>query len=263
MTPDISNPHAVNRLLEIAQTAADEIIGVYESADFGVETKADSSPLTEADRRSNAAIVSKLRREFPEIPILSEETSAVSYEVRKHWDTFWLIDPLDGTKEFIKRNGEFTVNMALIRSETPVFGIVGRPVGGEIYYGGKEFGSYRRSCDGSVTRLHNPHHYTDLAEVLVVGSRSHLTDEVMEFVEELRRSGKKVDFLTAGSSLKLCLVAEGKAAVYPRLGPTMEWDTAAAHAVVLGAGRSVLNYETRLPLRYNKENLLNPWFIVE
>lgn len=263
MTPDFSNPDVISKLLEITQRAAEEILDVYESANISVETKTDSSPLTEADRRSNAVIVSALEREFPGLPVLSEETRAVPYEERKHWKSFWLVDPLDGTKEFIKRNGEFTVNIALIVDQKPAFGAVGRPVGGEIYYGGRDFGSYRRSSDGRQKRLYNPHHYKDLTEVLVVGSRSHLTDEVTKFVENLRNSGKKVEFLSAGSSLKICLVAEGKAAVYPRLGPTMEWDTAAAHAVVLGAGRSLLNYQTRKPLLYNKENLLNPWFIVE
>ncbi len=263
MTPDFSNPDVIAKLLAITQKAADEILDVYESANISVETKTDSSPLTEADRRSNAAIVTGLEREFPGLPVLSEETRTVPYEERKHWGAFWLVDPLDGTKEFIKRNGEFTINIALVVKETPAFGIVGRPVNGEIYYGGKDFGSYRRSSDGRLKQLHNTRHYEDLTEVLVVGSRSHLTDEVTKFVENLRNSGKKVEFRSAGSSLKICLVAEGKAAVYPRLGPTMEWDTAAAHAVALGAGRSVLNYETREPLLYNKENLLNPWFIVE
>lgn len=261
--PDFSSPQTVGRLAEIVRRASAEILAVYESADFGVEAKSDDSPLTEADRRSNAVIIGELTREFPDIPVLSEETRAIDYSERKDWNAFWLVDPLDGTKEFIKRNGEFTVNVALVLDGEPFFGMVGRPVGGELYYGGRSFGSHKQAANGAKTTVANPNHYRELEEVVVVASRSHLTDAVTAFVEELRASGKKVDFLSAGSSLKLCLVAEGKASVYPRLGPTMEWDTAAAHAVVLGAGRSVLDYETRDPLRYNKESLLNPFFIVE
>jgi 3'(2'), 5'-bisphosphate nucleotidase len=261
--PDFSSPATVDRLVAIVKRASREILDVYDSSDFEVEAKADDSPLTEADRRSNAVILEDLQREFPGIPILSEETKAVDYSERKDWSAFWLVDPLDGTKEFIKRNGEFTVNIALVVDGEPVFGIVGRPVGGDLFYGGRAYGSYKLTREGTVTPLANPTHYRDLEEVVVVASRSHLTDAVTAFVEELRSSGKKVEFLSAGSSLKLCLVAEGRASVYPRLGPTMEWDTAAAHAVALGAGRSVLDFESREPLRYNKENLLNPFFIVE
>ena len=253
------------KILDILDAASRTILEVYGKDDFEVETKEDQSPLTEADRRANEVIVAGLREAYPEIPILSEESKAIPYEQRQDWKRFWLVDPVDGTKEFIKRNGEFTVNIALVDDGVPVFGGVARPTEGVIFYGGPEGGSFRRAQDGSVTRLDQTAkaHYTKLEQVTVVASRSHLTKEVTDLVERLRAEGKKVEFLSAGSSLKLCLVAEGQADVYPRFGPTMEWDTAAAHAVVLGAGRQVNIAESGEPLVYNKKNLLNPWFIVE
>ncbi len=250
-------------LLELAREAGAAILEVYGRDDFGVEAKADASPLTLADRASNAVIEEGLAREYPGIPVLSEEMREVPYAERAGWGRYWLVDPLDGTKEFIKRNGEFTVNIALVRDGAPVFGVVYQPVGDRLYYGGPEVGSYLSVRGGEAVRICNTKHYTSEDEVVVVASRSHLTDEVMAFVDGLVEKGKSVDFLSAGSSLKLCLVAEGKATVYPRFGPTMEWDTAAAHAVVLGAGKKVLDRETGEALTYNKESLLNPWFIVE
>ena len=163
---------------------------------------------------------------------------------------------------FVKRNGEFTVNTALVTKGVPVAGVVYQPVTGVIYHGVQGAGSFRRDREGEV-RLEGQPHYRELDKVVVVASRSHLTPEVEAFVEELRAEGREVEFFSAGSSLKLCLVAEGAAAVYPRFGPTMEWDTAAAYAVAAEAGKRVLNAERREKLVYNKENLLNPWFIVE
>lgn len=249
-------------LIRIALAAGEEVLEVY-GRDFEVESKEDKSPLTEADRRANEVILRELAVLYPEIPFVSEETKATPFETRKGWERFWLIDPLDGTKEFVKRNGEFTINIALVSGSRPVAGVVYQPAGGTIYHAAEGEGSYRRNGDGRDVKLTAQGHYRDLDDVVVVASRSHLTPEVEAFVEALRGEGKNVEFLSSGSSLKLCLVAEGAATVYPRFGPTMEWDTAAAHIVVTEAGKEVLNYETRAPLNYNKENLLNPWFIVE
>jgi len=256
---DTINLEEVN---QIARAAGAAILEVY-GTEFSVDSKEDDSPLTEADRRSNTVILEGLARLNPAIPIISEETRALPYEERKDWDYFWLVDPLDGTKEFIKRNGEFTVNIALVRGQTPVLGVVYQPVGDHLYWAAEGRGAWKSSGGGAVIRLEGGAHYTTKEEVTVVASRSHLTDDVRNFVAALEAQGKKVEFHSAGSSLKLCLVAEGSADVYPRLGPTMEWDTGAAHAIVLAAGRRVLEHGTGEALRYNKENLLNPFFIVE
>lgn len=253
----------IDWLADLATRAGREILGVYGcGGDLAFETKADSSPLTEADRRSNVVILDGLRAAFPEVPVISEETAQIPYVERKDWREFWLVDPLDGTKEFLKRNGEFTVNIACVRDGEPVAGIVHQPVTGVSYWtlGG---GSYRREPDSGDTPLRKGTHYSLLDRVRVVGSRSHGSPEVAAFVEQLRAHGREVEFTAAGSSLKLCLVAEGRADVYPRYGPTMEWDTAAAQAVAVQAGCSVLALPERQPLRYNKPSLLNPWFIVE
>lgn len=252
----------ISPLLATAERAGRAILEVY-AGDFEVETKEDHSPLTEADRRANAIILAALEQDFAGIPVISEETKAIPFEQRREWDWFWLVDPLDGTKEFIRRNGEFTVNIALLHRGEPWAGVVYQPVNGTCYHAVRGGGAWRREGAGEPIRLRGGKHYSQCDPVTVVGSRSHLTQEVEDFVAELRSQGKTVAFQSAGSSLKLCLVASGAATVYPRLGPTMEWDTAAAHAVALEAGRSVLDFHTRAPLRYNKENLLNPWFIVE
>ncbi|MCB1234982.1 MAG: 3'(2'),5'-bisphosphate nucleotidase CysQ [Verrucomicrobiae bacterium] len=249
-------------LLETARRAGDAILEVY-GTDFAVDVKEDRSPLTEADRAGNAVIVAALRERYPEIPIISEENKETPHAERKDWTTFWLVDPLDGTKEFIKRNGEFTVNIALIHGGEPVAGVVFQPAADRMYWADPATGAWRSVDGGEPERLRGGAHFSEKEAVTVVASRSHLTDEVHAFVAELEAAGKAVEFRSSGSSLKLCLVAEGEADVYPRLGPTMEWDTGAAHAVARAAGRAVLNWETREPLRYNKESLLNPWFVVE
>lgn len=246
-----------------ARLAGEAILEIY-ARDFEVETKADSSPLTEADQNANAIIVAALTESYPDIPIISEEVRALPFDVRREWTRCWLVDPLDGTKEFIKKNGEFTVNIALIEDGIPVMGVVYRPVTDTLYFASKGDGAWKQEgFDSEPVKIFNNRHYSGENDVIVVASRSHLTPETEKFVEDLRAEGKNVEFLAAGSSLKLCLVAEGKADVYPRFGPTMEWDTGAAHALVLEAGKKVLSHETGLPLHYNKENLLNPWFIVE
>lgn len=246
----------------LAREAGAAVLEVY-GTEFAVDEKEDQSPLTEADRRSNAVILEGLARLAPGIPVISEEARALPYEERKDWKLFWLVDPLDGTKEFIKRNGEFTVNIALVRDGVPVLGVVYQPVGDHLYWAAQGEGAWKSSEGGDPARLRGGEHYSKKVEVTVVASRSHLTDEVRDFVAALEGEGKTVVFRSAGSSLKLCLVAEGAADVYPRLGPTMEWDTAAAHAVALEAGRRVVEHGSGEALRYNKENLLNPHFIVE
>jgi 3'(2'), 5'-bisphosphate nucleotidase len=253
---------SITELISIARNAGDEIMKIY-ARDFAVEVKDDKSPLTEADKKANAVILDGLWKLFPDIPYISEETKLTAYDERRNWKRFWLIDPLDGTKEFIKKNGEFTVNIALVEDGVPVIGVVHVPAQNKTYYGAKGIGSFKAETHDSSSPISNDSHYSDKDKVVVVASRSHLSDETVQFVDELKAKGKEVDFLSSGSSLKFCLVAEGEADVYPRFGPTMEWDTAAAQAVAMYAGKKVINYETKQPLVYNKENLLNPWFIVE
>ena len=252
----------LDKIADAARAAGEEILDVY-ARDFEVETKADDSPLTEADQRGNAVIMEALATHYPDVPVISEENKEVPYADRAGWDEFWLVDPLDGTKEFVKKNGEFTVNIALVRNGAPAAGVVYRPVDGTLYSAESGAGAFKTEAGASAEKIFNDRHYTTEDEVIVVASRSHLTPETEAFVEELRGQGKKVEFLSAGSSLKLCLVAEGAATVYPRFGPTMEWDTGAAHAVVIEAGKKVIDHGTGEALRYNKESLLNPWFIVE
>lgn len=253
----------IQKIVRIAQTAGAAILEVY-NQDFSIEKKEDNSPLTMADKRSNDIIITELKKLYPEIPVISEESRQVPFATRKDWKTVWLVDPLDGTKEFINKNGEFTVNIALIERGEPVLGVVHIPVTNETYYASKGCGCHKISQSGNTAKLSvTREHYSKKTKIKVVASRSHLTDEVKEFVENLKRQGKEVDFISSGSSLKFCLVAEGSADVYPRFGPTMEWDTAAAHAVATEAGLKVLNAQSREPLIYNKENLLNPWFVVE
>lgn len=253
----------VDVLIDIALQAGSSVMRIYQDG-FTVETKDDKSPLTEADRISNAVILNGLQQNYPGIPFISEETKQTSYGERKDWSRLWLIDPLDGTKEFVKRNGEFTVNIALIEDGDPVVGVVYAPVFKIGYVGVKNRGSFTFSNESrTLLPISAGKHYSSLNKVTVVGSRSHLSEETLQFVENLKKDGKDVEFVSSGSSLKLCLVAEGKADVYPRFGPTMEWDTAAAHAVVKYAGKQVFKYPEKTSLRYNKEDLLNPWFMVE
>ena len=255
----------LNNLLNTAITASlkagERILEIYNNEDFDVDFKSDDSPLTKADTASHNIIMQYLEQSG--IPVLSEEGKAIAYETRKDWEYLWIVDPIDGTKEFIKKNGEFTVNIALVENGRPVLGVVYRPVNDILYLGVENAGAWRIEGGGHPRVLEGGPHYSEKDRVQVVASRSHLTPEVEAFVEELRGQGREVDFLSAGSSLKLCLVAEGAAHVYPRFGPTMEWDTGAAHAVVLEAGRKVINLETGEPLSYNKPSLLNPWFVVE
>ncbi len=254
--------------INAAITAGEEILKIYDRT-FSVEYKEDKSPLTEADKASNSIICDQLAGTYP---MISEENKTIDYEERKDWDTYWIIDPLDGTKEFIKHNGEFTVNIALVQRGTPILGVVYVPVSKKLYFSAKDLGSYslilKEKGDFSEveqlkTEAKKLPEYKEPDIFTIVASRSHLSKETEDFVAECRKKYGEVKLESKGSSLKLCMVAEGKAQVYPRLAPTMEWDTAAAHAVAKYAGCKVLNFESQNELQYNKENLLNPFFIVK
>lgn len=245
----------IQPVIEISARAGERILEIY-NTEFEVETKDDKSPLTAADRASHETIVAALHALTPEIPILSEESAAIDWDERSAWAEYWLIDPLDGTKEFIKRNGEFTVNIALIRGNKAVMGVVYVPVSGRCFYGYEGGGSFEIGADGKT----RPIQVAEKAEtpLRVVGSRSHRGASLDAWLANV---GEHV-MVPMGSSLKLCLVANGEADVYPRLGPTSEWDTAAAHAVVECAGGRVTQLDGQ-PLMYNaKEDILNPYFLV-
>lgn len=254
MSPDRAT--LLPAVVDIVRGASAAILEVYGSADFATTTKADASPLTIADLRAHALISQALKSLTPGIPILSEEGAAIPFDERRHWLRHWLVDPLDGTKEFVRRNGEFTVNIALIENHEPILGVVGVPVSGVVYSGGPGVGAWRQ-------RAGEPAHAIAVTKpaanpLRVIGSKSHRGDSLDALLAKLGPH----EFVPVGSALKFCLVAEGTADFYPRLGPTSEWDTAAAHAVVLGAGGSVLEASGR-PLRYNtKADLLNPHFLV-
>ena len=253
--------------IKAAIEASKDILTIYKSDDFEIERKEDNSPLTKADKAAHKIISSILQES--KIPILSEEGKSIPYETRKYWDKLWIVDPIDGTKEFIKRNGEFTVNIALIENNRPVIGVIIAPASGVLYFSEKNIGAFK-----STTNLDyfNPENL--LAEALplplnhenkaytVVASRSHLSKETEAYVENLRTKHGEVEFISKGSSLKLCMVAEGKANCYPRFAPTMEWDTAAGQAICEAAGFQVIDFKTKKSMIYNRENLLNNWFIV-
>lgn len=246
-------------LLEGIWEAGRKVLEIYQRG-FMVEAKADSSPLTEADLASHHALVALLERVTPQIPILSEESAEIPYSIRQAWSRYWLIDPLDGTKEFIKKSGEFTLNVALIEDGVPVFGIVYAPVLGTTWWGRQGEGAWKKEGDQEAQAIRaRPLPDPEKAPWYIVGSRSHGADEFEAFCARLPHHER----VSMGSSLKLCLVAEGKADLYPRLAPTSEWDTAAAQAVVIAAGGEVLDATTLEPLRCNQqESVLNPFFIV-
>jgi 3'(2'), 5'-bisphosphate nucleotidase len=242
--------------IQAAEVASKEILEVYHSNDFQAEAKGDHSPLTIADKRAHDVIANMLQATG--IPILSEEGKSIPYEERKQWEYFWMVDPLDGTKEFIKKNGDFTVNIALIHNGIPVLGVVAVPVTGEVFYAAKGEGAFLKK--EGLTNTLKGRASIDLKQsgVRVVASRSHMNDDTQTFIDNLRDP----ILVSKGSSLKFTLVAEGKADVYPRFAPTMEWDTAAAHAIVNAVGLRVLENGKNSELQYNKPNLLNPYFLV-
>ena len=248
----------VNEVIDIAHKAGRIILQIYNKENFELQLKNDNSPLTEADTAAHNFIEKHLKLITPEIPILSEESSIVSWDKRKQWEHYWLIDPLDGTKEFIKKNGEFTVNIALIYRHNPILGVVHAPVLNETWIG--EQNKPAKKIENGNTRTIKVKQYKPGEIYKVVGSRSHSGDSLNEFLNNLG----KYEIVPMGSSIKICLVAEGKAHLYPRLGPTSEWDTAAAHAVVNAAGGKVVDSETQMALKYNtKDSLRNPYFIVQ
>ncbi len=252
-----------------ALKAGDAIIDVY-NTDFGVEKKSDNSPLTIADKNAHKIIEAALNE--TNIPILSEEGRLIPFEERDQWNTFWMVDPLDGTKEFIKRNGEFTVNIALIENGKPVAGVVYAPVPETLYFGELNSGAYKIENARQIIKGNKLSNWREIGIKLpeqkvsttykIVASRSHLSVETSSFIKEVEQEKQAVEIVSIGSSLKLCLIASGEADIYPRFAPTMEWDTAAGHAIINAAGGKVVqakNKETELC--YNKPNLLNPWFI--
>ncbi|MEM1340509.1 MAG: 3'(2'),5'-bisphosphate nucleotidase CysQ [Bacteroidota bacterium] len=256
--------------VEAAIAAGVEILKVYEEGSFEVEQKGDNSPLTRADIASNTIINAHLKN--TDIPIISEENKEIEYQDRETWSTCWIVDPLDGTKEFIKRNGEFTVNIALVSNGLPEMGVIYVPVTRELYFADTTTAEARKivldadhNFDGNLLRPENkiaPSLATN-GSVRVVGSRSHMNDDTKAFIDSLKAADKAVEIVSKGSSLKFCLVAEGRADIYPRFAPTMEWDTAAGHAICKAVGLQVISRETNQELSYNKSNLLNSHFVVK
>jgi len=243
------------QVLDIAREAGHAILEVYQN-DFAVQHKGDDSPLTAADLASHRVITQRLGELDADVPVLSEEGADIPFEQRRQWARYWLIDPLDGTREFVKRNGEFTVNIALIEEGRPVLGVVHVPVTGISYVGRVGDGAWKLDSDGNAEQIRVSARRQPTARV--AGSRSHAGDSLKRFLDRLGDH----EIVSMGSSLKLCLVAEGTADIYPRLGPTSEWDTAAAQAVVEAAGGRVTDTALQ-PLRYNtKASLLNPHFLV-
>lgn len=248
----------VNKIVNVAKAAGEKILEIYNNKSFDHRLKTDNSPLTEADISAHNLIEKELKVITPEIPILSEESAFIPWDQRKQWEYYWLVDPLDGTKEFIKKNGEFTVNIALIYRNNPVIGIVHAPVLNKTWFGEQGKSAKKIEKGSTKTIKVKPHKHGEVYKV--VGSRSHAGDSLNEFLNKL----EKYKIVSIGSSIKLCLIAEGRAHLYPRFGPTSEWDTAAAHAVVNSAGGEVINYKTRESLKYNeKDSLRNPYFIVQ
>ncbi|MBL7912529.1 MAG: 3'(2'),5'-bisphosphate nucleotidase CysQ [Bacteroidia bacterium] len=262
-----------NSLLKLAITAAlnagQEILKIYDT-DFFVETKSDNTPVTLADKGASNSIIKDLVQ--TRIPIISEEEDVLDHEVRKKWEHVWLVDPLDGTKEFVKRNGEFTVNIALIENHQPVIGVIYLPVHKELYFACINYGSFKvtKQQFSNLTEIENvltqaiklptqklPKKYT------VVASRSHLSRELNQHIDKLKNVYGDVDITNVGSSIKQCWVAEGKAHEYLRLGTTMEWDTAAGQCIIEQAGGQIIDLETQKPMRYNKDNMRNNFFIAK
>lgn len=296
MNNDQYSRHLLAALLA-AKRAGEAVLAVYNS-DFAVGHKKDESPLTLADQQSHEIIMNNLKKSATgnnseyimdnlSLPVLSEEGKDIPFDERKRWEYFWLVDPLDGTKEFIKRNGEFTVNIALIHKDRPVLGCIYIPVRDTFYFASVNLGAYKLVNGKTVTdslslkelldssqklplsinntkfsSINNQSALRGKTSLTIIGSRSHATRELSEFVEQAKKRYVEVEFVSAGSSLKFCLVAEGGADIYPRFGPTMEWDTAAGQAIVEQAEGSVLDTQTKKPLKYNKNNLVNPFFIV-
>ncbi|NMA72666.1 MAG: 3'(2'),5'-bisphosphate nucleotidase CysQ [Bacteroidales bacterium] len=259
--------------IKAALAAGSVIREIYEKpiSEYEIEKKADNSPLTLADRKANEVITTYLEK--TPYPILSEEGRSIDYETRSNWQSLWIVDPLDGTKEFIKRNGEFTVNIAWVKNQEPLIGVIYVPVTSRLYFSGLSLGAYCMediqdlddfpNLDALIDKAVKLPYINNPDKFVIVASRSHTSPEVKEFIESIKMKYETIETTSIGSSLKFCLMAEGSADCYPRLAPTMEWDTAAGHAIALAAGMHVVQYDTESPLIYNKPNLLNPFFVVK
>ena len=245
----------IQEIIKTARKAGEAILEFYED-DIEVTSKDDDSPLTKADLAAHKIIVKALSEIDPETPVISEESGVPDYDVRKKWEKFWIVDPLDGTKEFIKKNGEFTVNIALVKDGKPILGVVYLPAKEVLYYATEEEGAFKIDKGGNTTRIYSTP--ADKSQpMIVMQSRSHGSDTLQE---KLSEQGITIgDTIKAGSSLKFCLVAEGKADIYPRMGPTMEWDVAAGDCVFRNSAEKGQHDS---PLKYNKEDLLNDGFII-
>ena len=252
--------------IEAALEAGKAILEIYHSGDFEIEIKGDKSPLTRADIVAHNIIFSFLEKTG--IPVLSEEGKEMPFEERKDWNKLWIIDPIDGTKEFIRRNGEFTVNIALIENQVPIAGVIFAPALGDLYFAETGVGSFKVNIDLDVFNIEFDLFKADKLPLqiddktfTVVASRSHMSPETEVYVQEMREKNGKVNLISKGSSLKLCMVAEGTANCYPRFAPTMEWDTAAGQAICMYAGFEVMDWKTKKSMIYNRINLLNNWFL--
>ncbi|MBU2651212.1 MAG: 3'(2'),5'-bisphosphate nucleotidase CysQ [Bacteroidetes bacterium] len=264
----LSNEGLLSLAIQAAMDAAIPILEIYRQ-EFTVEMKADNSPLTLADKASHHTIMERLASSG--IPVLSEEGRAMPYEERKDWEYLWIVDPLDGTKEFIKKNDEFTVNIALVRNGKPELGVIYVPVLKELYFAAPEFGSWKVISIQAEIKTIDIHALIQSGKRLpvaqsarpftIVASRSHLNQETQSYIDEILQKFPDAVMISRGSSLKLCQIAEGAADIYPRFAPTMEWDTAAGQAIITHSGGFVNNMESGEEMTYNKENLLNPWFI--
>ena len=258
----------LNTAVIAALEASKAILEIYNSGEFDIELKRDNSPLTKADIASHNVIMSYLTK--TDIPVLSEEGRDIPYKDRKDWMQLWIVDPIDGTKEFIKRNGEFTVNIALIENQKPIIGVIFVPVTGELYFSSKEIGAFKVVVDlknydvkALLAKASKLPLQTKDSTFTIVASRSHMSSETESYVQEMRDKYGAVNLISKGSSLKLCMVAEGTANCYPRFAPTMEWDTAAGQGICEHAGFQVLDWDTKKNMLYNREKLLNNWFLVK
>lgn len=254
--------------IKSALEAGKKVMEIYESSDFEIEIKQDLSPITKADKISNEIILKYLKQS--KIPILSEESKMISYSERENWNLLWIVDPIDGTKEFIKRNGDFTINIALIENQIPILGVIYIPVTKEIYFASKSIGSFKIKIDNSnfdlteiISKAKKIPLLNQKKSFTFVASQTHNSKETIDFINLNSKNLDTYEVINRGSSLKLCLIAEGAANMYPRLSPTMEWDIAAGHAICLYAGFDVYDIENSQTLKYNKENLLNNWFIAK
>lgn len=255
----------INIAIKAAIAGGDEILKIYQLDDFGVEIKHDNSPVTLADKASSKAINSYLNQ--TNIPVLSEEDEHTAFPIRKHWNKLWVVDPLDGTKEFIKKNDEFAVNIALVEDKKPVFGIIYIPTTEELFVGGKTIGAFKFLKKEVELPNFNFKNSTQLPtqvnknKYIVTGSRSHNSTETEDFVKDLKADHKNIEYVKVGSSIKFCRLAEGKIDLYPRFQLCMEWDTASGHAILQGIGKEVVTIADKTPLVYNKESLYSPFFI--